>query len=161
MGYLTSGDESKDSRVRGHSVIAGLQDGQEWGARAILPVTLTLLFLCSLHHWGTFIPSFITEFVFSVPSAVRILNFPFCQFWIHTLPRNCPQYLFWQLIPVYLWFNYFFGFLLSFESRFFSYPALCDLVPTPCSLSFIQRCYCLDCQLSCGALGWTLTRPRY
>lgn len=49
MGYLTLGDESKDSRVRGHSVIAGLQDGQEWGARAILPVTLTLLFLCPTH----------------------------------------------------------------------------------------------------------------
>jgi len=49
MGYLTSGDESKDSRLRGHSVIAGLQNGQEWGARAILLVTLTLLFLCTTH----------------------------------------------------------------------------------------------------------------
>ena len=38
---------------------------------------LTLLFLCSLHPRGTFIPSFIIEFVFSVPSVVRILNFAF------------------------------------------------------------------------------------
>ena len=28
---------------------AGLQNGQEWGATAILLVTLTLLFLCSTH----------------------------------------------------------------------------------------------------------------
>lgn len=48
MGYLTSGDESKDSRVRGHLIIAGLQDAaKNGGARAILPVTLTLL---SLSH---------------------------------------------------------------------------------------------------------------
>ena len=49
MGYLTTGDKSKDSRVRGHSVIVGLQYGQEWGARAILLVTLNLLFLCTTH----------------------------------------------------------------------------------------------------------------